>query len=179
MTTDDKIRDEKLHCDVSREAAKISALASEKNDKYEYLTSEEILPSSQRQIIEKAKFTYSPLGKAFEKTQKQLKCKEQKNIFNKLVGEKLHELKNLRNKVNPDNLIYKYKTDGISPKDFKDYQNPTVLIKYFRDGNINPKEVLKAQINSKSDLDEIKKGNPKSKTESQISAIQILNFFFI
>ena len=33
------------------------------NDKYEYLTDEEILPSNQKQIIEQAKFTYSPLEK--------------------------------------------------------------------------------------------------------------------
>ena len=32
-----------------------------------YLTSEEILPSNKQQIIEQAKFTYSLLGKAFEK----------------------------------------------------------------------------------------------------------------
>ena len=38
-----------------------------KTNIYEYLTGEETLPSSQKQIIEKAKFTYSPLGKAFEK----------------------------------------------------------------------------------------------------------------
>ena len=49
------------------EAAKISALSSGKNHKYEYLTSEDILPSNQQQIIEQARFTYSPLGKAFEK----------------------------------------------------------------------------------------------------------------
>ena len=35
--------------------------------KHEYLTGEDILPSDQQQIIEQAKFTYSPLGKAFEK----------------------------------------------------------------------------------------------------------------
>ena len=40
MTIDDKIRDEKKY-DINREAAKISALSSEKNDKYEYLTGEE------------------------------------------------------------------------------------------------------------------------------------------
>ena len=67
MTIDDKIRDEKLQYDINREAAKISALWSSKIDKYEYLTSEEILPSNQRQIIERVKFAYSPLGKAFEK----------------------------------------------------------------------------------------------------------------
>ena len=67
MTIDDKIRDEKLQYDINREAAKISALSSGKIDKYEYLTGEEILPSDQSRIIEQAKFTYSPLGKAFEK----------------------------------------------------------------------------------------------------------------
>ena len=46
-----------------------------KINKYEYLSGEEILPSNQKQIIEQAKFTYSPLGKTFEKN-KQLKIKE-------------------------------------------------------------------------------------------------------
>ena len=67
MTIEDQIKDEKLQYDINREAAKISALSSGKIDKYEKLTGEEILPSNQRQIIEQAKFTYSPLGKAFEK----------------------------------------------------------------------------------------------------------------
>ena len=61
MTTDDQIRDEKLQYDIDREAAKMSALSSGKINKYEYLTSEEILPSNQQQIIEQAKFTYSSL----------------------------------------------------------------------------------------------------------------------
>ena len=36
-------------------------------DKYKYLTGKDISPSNQQQIIEEARFTYSPLGKAFEK----------------------------------------------------------------------------------------------------------------
>ena len=67
MTIEDQIRDEKLQYDINREAAKILVLSSGKIDKYEYLTGEEILPSNQQQIIEQAKFTYSPLGKALEK----------------------------------------------------------------------------------------------------------------
>ena len=67
MTIDDQIEDEKLQYDINREAAKISDLSSGKINKYEYLTGEEILPSKQKQIIEQAKFTYSPFGKAFEK----------------------------------------------------------------------------------------------------------------
>ena len=67
MIIDDRIRDEKLQYDINREAAQISALLSGKTDKYEYLTRKEVLPSNQQQIIEQAKVTYSPLGKAFEK----------------------------------------------------------------------------------------------------------------
>ena len=67
MTINDQIRDEKLQYDINREAAKISALSSGKIHKCEYPTGEEILPSNQQQIIEQARFTYSPLGKAFEK----------------------------------------------------------------------------------------------------------------
>ena len=55
---------------INRQAAKISTLSSGEIDKFEYLTGEEILPSNQRQIIEPAKFTYSPLEKAFEKQRK-------------------------------------------------------------------------------------------------------------
>ena len=76
MTIDDKIRDEKLQHDINREAAKILALSSRKIDKYEYLTGEEILPPDQKRVIEQAKFTYSPLGKAFEKQIRKLKIKE-------------------------------------------------------------------------------------------------------
>ena len=43
------------------------ALSSDKIDKYEYLTSEETLPSNQQQIIEPTKFTYSPLEKLLKK----------------------------------------------------------------------------------------------------------------
>ena len=61
MTINDQIRDEKLQYDINREAAKISALSSGKTHKYEYLTGEDILPSNKQQIIEQARFTYSPL----------------------------------------------------------------------------------------------------------------------
>ena len=80
MTIEDQIKDEKLQYDISREAAKISALSSGKIDKYEYITGEEILPSNQQQIIEQAKFTYSPLGKAFEKQTKTIEDKGEKQI---------------------------------------------------------------------------------------------------
>ena len=46
MTINDYIRDGKLHYDINRKAAEISAKSSGKLHKYEYLTGEEILPSN-------------------------------------------------------------------------------------------------------------------------------------
>ena len=80
MTTDDKIRDEKLQFDINGKAAKISALLCGKINKYEHVTVEETLPSNQRQIIEQAKFTYPPLGKAFEKETKTIEGQGRKKI---------------------------------------------------------------------------------------------------
>ena len=40
MTIDNQIRDEKLQYDINREAAKLSAVSSNKIDKYEYFTEE-------------------------------------------------------------------------------------------------------------------------------------------
>ena len=56
-----KIRDKTLQCNSDRGVAKISAFLLGKIDKYEYLTDEEILPSNRDEIIEQAKFTYSPI----------------------------------------------------------------------------------------------------------------------
>ena len=70
----------KVQYDINREAVKISALSSGKIHKYEYLTGEDILPSNQQQIIEQAKFTYSPLGKAFEKQIKTIEDQRKKQV---------------------------------------------------------------------------------------------------
>ena len=100
----------------------MSALSSGKIHKYEYLTGEDILPSNQQQIIEQAKFTYSPFGKAFEKQIKTIQDRgqvktikkydyddedtpfisKQKEIFNELVDEKLEKITDLDKKVNSD-----------------------------------------------------------------------------
>ena len=80
MTVNDQIRDEKLQYGMIKEAAKISALSLGKIHKYEYLTGEDILPSNQQQIIEQARFTYSPLGKAFEKQIKTIEDQGKKQV---------------------------------------------------------------------------------------------------
>ena len=65
MTIDDQIKEEKLQYCINREPAK---------------TGEEILPSNQKKIIEQAKFTCSPLGKAFEKQIKTVEDQGEKQV---------------------------------------------------------------------------------------------------
>ena len=79
MTIIDQIRGEKLQYDINRKAAEISASSSGKIDKYEYLSGNKILPSNQ-QTIEQAKFTYSLLGRAFEKQIKTFEDQGEKQI---------------------------------------------------------------------------------------------------
>ena len=98
MTINDQIKDEKLQYDINRETAKISALSSGKLHKNEYLTGEDILASNQQQKIEQTKFTYSPLGKAFNKQIKTIEDqgKKQFDALNTLKSDnnKKLEIKN-------------------------------------------------------------------------------------
>ena len=133
MAIDDKIKDEKLQYDFNRETAKILALSLGKINKYEYLTGEGILPFDKSRIIEQAKFTYSPLGKAFEKqvktiedqkikqfqALKSLKLEEnkedikstkgifQKDIRTNEIKNEIYEIRNWEEKIKRKDLIYK------------------------------------------------------------------------
>ena len=94
MTINDQIRDDKLQFNINKEAAKISASSSGKIHKYEYLTGEDLLPSNQQQIIEQARFTYSPLGKTFEKQIKTIEDQKQVDALKDLKPKKqTHRLK--------------------------------------------------------------------------------------
>ena len=163
MTIDDQIRDEKLQYDINREVAKISALSSGKIHKYEYLTGEKILPSNQKQIIEQAKFTSplgkafeKQIKRIENQREKQIKAiqnqgqaktvkkytyndednpliSKQKEIFNKLIDERLDEITKLGEKVNLDDLIYRCK--GKTPDgNFDRYDNALNLINKIKNG---------------------------------------------
>ena len=129
---------------------KISALSSGKIHKYEYLTGEDILPSNQQQIIEQAKFTYSPLEKAFEKQIKAIEDQEQKQvkvledlkpkkqtkpiedksnklpkataIFNDLINKRKEIMSELYDSVDHKNLKFEYvgPTKDVSFHEYKD-----------------------------------------------------------
>ena len=62
---DGNIKANTAQYDLDREAAKISALSSGELEKYEYLTEEDL--GYKPDVVQKAKFEYSPLGKVFNK----------------------------------------------------------------------------------------------------------------
>ena len=125
MTIEDQIKDEKLQYDINREAAKISALSSGKFDKYEYLTGEEILPSNKQQIIQQAKFNYSPLGKALEKQRKTIQDQAEKQVvalkplkppdrklppiknLNPEIIKEIEKIEEIEKKVDRNKMVYK------------------------------------------------------------------------
>ena len=167
MTIEDQIRDEKLQCDINKEAAKISALSSGKIDKYECLTGEEILPSTQRQIIEQAKFTYSCLGNVFEKQTRTIKDQGEKQI--KAIQDKrpIKSIKKFTYDINNSPIVLKEKKiynklteesfentnnldkiadidklvfkykDNTPDEDFSKFDNVFDLINKMRDGKIS------------------------------------------
>ena len=108
MTINDQIKDEKLQCDINKETAKISALLSGKLHKYEYLTAEDILPPTQQQIIEQSKFTYSPLGKAFDKQIKTIEDqgKKQLDALEKLKREETKPIEDTPNNQSTATIIF-------------------------------------------------------------------------
>ena len=65
MTIDDEIKEEKLQYDIKQQ--KYQHLSSSIIDKYEFFTGKEAWPCDQSRIWGQAKFTYSLLGKVFEK----------------------------------------------------------------------------------------------------------------
>ena len=194
MTIEDQIRDEKLQYDINREAAKTSALSSGKIDKYEYLTGEKILPSTQQQIIEQAKFTYSPLGKAFEKQTKTIEDQGEKQI--KAIQDKspIKSIEKFIYDINDNPIVLKEKEiynklkeesfekvnnldksvdtnklafkykGNIADEDFNKFDNALDLISKIRDGEISLSEAKDKQAKLKSSMGEMRNKKSTKKT---------------
>ena len=190
MTIDDQIKSEKLQYDINRETAKISALSSGKFDKYEYLTGEEILPSNKQQIIEQAKFTYSPLGKAFEKQVKTIEYQGKKQIealenlkLKEIMQDKtkvieysnyfINQLAKIDKNIKPidfNDLIYYYKGSN-EPIDFYEYKGMMNIFKNIHSGNKTLEDIEQEQNKFKKEINIIKQGNPKKRSEKQKETI--------
>ena len=202
MTINDQIKHEKLQCNINRETAKISALSSGKLRKYEYLTGEDILPSNQQQIIEQTKFTYSPLGKAFDKQIKtiedqgkkqvdaleKLKPKEEtkpienksnnqskaSTIFNELISKRKELMNKLFDSVDYNNSKFEYvgPTEDVS---FYEYMNSKELFNAIRDNKIGFSEAKNKQNDFLNKLTNIKIGR---KTLEQEKINNLERFYF-
>ena len=204
MTIEDQIKDEKLQYDINREAAKISALSSGKIDKYEYLTGEEILPSNQQQITQQAKFTYSPLGKAFEKQIKTIKDQgikqvkaiqdnkqfvninnnddykdkllhsKEREIFKDIYNKRLDKIEELNNKIDCDNL--KYVVVGTGDEyNFDNLDEPPTLLNNIKKGEISMKKAIKQQHSFFKYLNIIRIGN---ENDNQKRTLANINMFY-
>ena len=188
ITINDQIIDEKVQYDINIEASKISTLSSGNTQKYEYLTGEYILPPNQQQIIEQAKFAYSPLGKPFEKQIKTIEDQVEKQVksikdqgqlktikkydyddedtqFISKQKEIFNELVDERlEKINDlDKKVNRndliYKYKGNTPDlRFDKFDNVFDIIDKIRDGKIDVTDVKNNQEKFKSYLGEINKG---------------------
>ena len=201
MTIEDQIKDEKLQYDTNREAAKVSALSSSKIDKYEYLTGEEILPSNQQQIIEQAKFTYSPLGKAFEKLSKikekkqvkaiqdnkrpvninnnddykdKLLLSRERNFFKDIYNKRLDKIEELNNKIDYNNLNYVVVGTG-DEYNFNNLDDPLTLLNNIKKGKISMGKAMEQQYNFRKYLNLIRIGN---KNDNQKRTLANINAFY-
>ena len=104
------------------------------------------MPSNQRQIIEQVRFTYSPLGKTFEKQKekqvdalksmdlcnkkdelKQIEVIFPQNLMNDLICFKLKEILKLQDIIKKDDLNYKSKPGKIN--NFSEYSLPIVFLR--------------------------------------------------
>ena len=200
MTINDQIKDEKLQYNVNREAAKIS---SGKLDKYEYLNGEDVLPSTQQQITEQTKFTYSPLGKVFDKqiktiedqgkkqvdALKKLKPKEEikpiegtsnnqsrtATIFNELISKRKELMNKLYDSVDYNNLTFEYigSTKDVS---FYEYMDSKEFFNAIRDNKIGFSEAKNKKNGFLNKLTNIKIGR---KTLEQEKIINNLERFYV
>ena len=198
MTIEDQIKDEKLQYDINREAAKISALSSGKLDKYEDLTGEEILPSNQQQIIQQAKFSYSPLGKAIEKQRKTIEDQEEKQvkaiqdkqivninkddykdklllskereIFKDIFNKRLDKMEEMNNEIDYDDLDYVVLSSDMEYI-FSVEKDPISLLNAIKKGEMSLEEAKNRQKDYLKYLNIVRKGNknPRQKrTKSNI-----------
>ena len=135
-------------------------------------------------MIEQAKFTYSSLGKAFEKQIKTIEDQGKTQIEaleilkpkeTKLMEEKPYEyssyflngLAKIRESNEPldyNDLIYYYKGNS-APTTFIEYKGH--IFKRIHNGDISLEDIEKEQIKFKRNLTNIKQGNPKNRSKEQ------------
>ena len=142
---DTKIRSNQAQYDLDRQNAKISALSSGELDKCEYLTGEDL--GYKPDVVQKAKFEYSPLGQVFnkgldssekqegllkrlknieDKTDKQLNENKDSQLDIKAIGytikeELSQETKSMLEKLNNQEKLINYRKPNFTGGNKVDY----------------------------------------------------------
>ena len=142
-----------------------------------------ILPSNQQEIIEQPKFTYSPLEKAFEKQTKTIEDQGEKqvdalkvlepkaiesesnkqsiskDIYNKLIEERMDEILDMSKEIDYGNLVYNFK--GSTPSiNFTIFGGPMYTYNQLKNGEKTLQQVEEEQKDFKNNLNEITSGTP-------------------
>ena len=137
------------------------------------------IPSNQKQIIEQSKFTYSLLGKAFEKQiktiedqgkkqvdalkdlknnkQKQAKATEDKSDdkpsmqkkINRLLNERMDEIQKMGKEFDFNNLTYYLKSPNIAQINFVRFRGSLHVFEEIKNGNVLIEKIKKEQENFK------------------------------
>ena len=89
---------------------------------------------------------------------------KQKEIFNKLVYERFEKITDLDERVNNDDLIYRYKGNIANAK-FDEFDNAFDIVNKIREGKTKLADVKNNQQKFKPFLGKIKKGGKKSKEQ--------------
>ena len=172
-----KIKQNEAQYDLDRKAAETSALSSNKLDKYEYLTGEDL--GLKASTVEQAKFEYSPLGKIFNKGLSEDDKKE--GILKRLenIKDKNDELlktinttnKTSKNKINDQSkkLVYN------SEHSFSKLKNISNIKKLSLDSMFNLMREYHKKIASLNNLVLRKENNKELKQEVLNNAGDIYN----
>ena len=157
--------------------------------------------SNQRQIIEQAKFSYSPLGKAFEKQtktiedqgKKQVKAIQDKQIvninkdvdykdklllskeretFKDIYNKRLDKIEELNNKIDYDDLEYVALNSG-KIYTFSELKDPLTFLNEIKKGEISLEKAKDSQQNYLDYLNIIRKGNKNSERKGTLANINI------
>ena len=149
------------------------------------------MPSNQQQIIEQAKFTYSPLGKAFEKQiktiedqgkkqidaladlkPKEIKPRETKpNKYGDYFIDGLTKIRESYKRIDFNNLTYNFKDLKIPPVGFIKFKGLLHIFKSIHNGDTPLESVENEQKKLKEELGYIKQENPKNRSEEQQNII--------
>ena len=139
---------------IRLEMKNCNMILTEKQQKYqlyylEYLTGEETLPHDQRRVIEKTKFTYSPLGKYFKKQTKTIEYQEEKQV--KTIEQNKKEL---CNKQPGNNELLRSKEREI----FKNIYNKRLdkIIELFKATDYGDLKFIISSSGTETDFSELK-----------------------